>query len=113
MKRAGSRSLTQAASLTLDGFAARAMCARQGRWQRRRIVGDDEVARLEERGERRARQMTDAAYHVGDQELGAQAVDRNGCSHGRVAGASEAVRGSAPTSGATISPAADESDSKT
>ena len=82
----------------LDGFVSWVVHALQARGQRRRVVGDDEVGRLEQGGQGGARQMRDHAVMVGDEQLGGR--------HGRRANSRGAFSRSAPSIEATISCAA-------
>src|SRR5262249_26147981 len=54
----------------LDPFSARTMGARQARRQRRGIVGDDEVSRIEKRSNRGAHRVAQIAISGHDEEPG-------------------------------------------
>src|SRR5262245_61608080 len=88
----------------LDRLAARAMDARQARWQRCRIICDDEVARAEEGGECSARQMSYPTIGVDGEEFGGSPVGTLGYNNGCTTRG--AWRGNAASSDSMISAAA-------
>jgi hypothetical protein len=55
----------------------------QARWQRCRIICDDEVARAEERRERGARQMPHYTVALHDKQLGGSSLGAVGGNHVR------------------------------
>src|SRR5262245_50710803 len=87
----------------LDRLAARAMDALQARWQRCRIICNDEVARAEEGGECSARQMLHPTIGVDGEELRGSPVGKLCSNHGCTATARAAWLGNAASSDSTIS----------
>src|SRR4029077_14212255 len=90
----------------LDWFASGAVDALQARGQRRRVVGDDEIARSKQGGYRRAGQMRDRPVSIGDEQLGEPPIDLVGGGHALGDSARGAFSRSAASIEVTISRAA-------
>ena len=74
----------------LDLFVARAMHAHEARRQRRRVIGDDKIARAQKRRQRGPRQMQKSAACLGDEKFCGLRVGPDGGGHGCEATASGA-----------------------